>query len=129
MHRRTILFSVLCLIVTALLSSCSDGGKMEKLKGQEAESLIGFARQVVESAKRSPGDFRKMARDPKDASLRECYEALRTVELAEKPHWTAEKAPEKGQYYAKFTTAKGGRVFILAAKNAKGEWKFLYAGQ
>ncbi|MBP5181984.1 MAG: hypothetical protein J6331_03035 [Lentisphaeria bacterium] len=126
---KTTLFSVLCLIVAALFSGCSDGGKTEKLKGQEAGSLIGFAQKVLESAKRSPGDFRKMAHNPKDASIKECYESLRTVELAEKPQWTAEKAAEEGQYYAKFTTAKGGRVFILAAKNAKGEWKFLYAGQ
>ena len=101
----------------------------EKVKGKTEKELIDFARSVYDHAKAGRiREFASQVFDLKSSSLKESYDYLRYVQLAEKPEWSVEKHIGESGYYATFNTPGGTRAFMLIDRK-NNQWKFVYAGQ
>lgn len=101
----------------------------EVVKGKTESELIDFARSVYENVKAGKTrSFAAQAMDLKSRSLKESYEYLRYVRLAEKPEWHAEKRPGEEGFFVTFKTPDGSRSFMLLDRQ-NDQWKFVYAGQ
>ena len=105
------------------------GPSVEKIQGKTETELIDFARSVhanVQSGKIR--DFAGQVYNLKHAGLKESYEYLRFVKIADHPDWHVEKHPGENGYYATFKTPDGTRAFMLIDRK-DDRWKFVYAGQ
>ena len=105
------------------------GPSVETIKGKTETELIDFARSVhanVQSGKIR--DFAGQVYNLKHAGLKESYEYLRFVKIADHPDWHVEKHPGENGYYATFKTPDGTRAFMLIDRK-DDRWKFVYAGQ
>ena len=101
----------------------------EKVKGKTETEVIDFARSVYDNVKSGKiRDFAAQVSDLKSSSLKESYEYLRYVKLADKPEWSVEKHIGENGYYATFKTPDGTRAFMLIDRK-NNQWKFVYAGQ
>lgn len=101
----------------------------EKVEGKTEMELIDFARSVYNNVKSGKiRDFAAQVADLKSSSLKESYEYLRYVKLADKPEWSVEKHIGENGYYAMFKTPDGTRAFMLIERK-NSQWKFVYAGQ
>ena len=101
----------------------------EKIKGKTETDLIAFARSVYDNVKSGRiGDFAAQVIDRKHSGLKESYDYLRYVEVAEKPEWSVEKQSGIEGYFVTFKTQNGTRSYILVGQK-NNQWKFVYAGQ
>ena len=101
----------------------------EKVKGKTETELIDFARSVYDNVKAGKvRDFAAQVFDLKSSSLKESYEYLRYVKLADDPGWSVEKHLGENGYYTTFKTPNGTRAFMLIDRK-NDQWKFVYAGQ
>lgn len=101
----------------------------EKVKGKTETELIDFAKSVYGNIK--SGNMRAFAAqvyDLKHAGLKDSYDYLRYISLADHPDWSVEKRPGENGYFITFKTPDGTRAYILADQKNQ-QWKFIYAGQ
>jgi hypothetical protein len=127
----TLSLSLLCVafaIFSFVLFSGPDSELQDVSSGQEAEA-IEFSRNIMQNARAGKvREFIAQSRDPKDPGLRESYELLRNIALAQNPTRNVRRSESDGMYYANFMTETGGKILFLLA-NDNGQWKFIYAMQ
>lgn len=101
----------------------------EKVKGKTETELIEFARSVYDNVKSGRmRDFAAQVIDRKNSGLKESYEYLTYIKIADNPEWVVEKRPGMEGYFVTFKTPDGNRAFILIGQK-NNQWKFAYAGQ
>ena len=101
----------------------------EKVTGKTETELIDFARSVYDNIKAGKiRDFAAQVFDLKSSSLKESYEYLRYIKLADKPEWSVEKHIGENGFYITFKTPDATRAFMLVDRK-NDRWKFVYAGQ
>ena len=101
----------------------------EKVKGKTETELIQFARSVYDNVKSGrKRDFAAQVLDLKNSGLKESYEYLKYIAIADDPEWIVEKRSGIEGYFVTFKTPGGNRAYILVGEKNK-QWKFACAGQ
>ena len=101
----------------------------EKVEGKTKTELIRFARSVYDNVKAGrKRDFAAQAGDLNPSGLKESYDYLRQVALADDPEWIVEKRSGIEGYFVTFKTPGGNRAFILIGQK-DDQWRFACAGQ
>jgi len=101
----------------------------EKVEGKTETELIQFARSVYDNVKAGRNrDFAAQIMDRKQAGLKESYDYLKYIALADDPEWIVEKRSGIEGYFVTFKTPGGNRSYILVGQK-NDQWKFACAGQ
>ena len=101
----------------------------EKVEGKTETELIQFARSVYDNVKSGKKrDFNAQVLDRKNGGVKESYEYLKHVALADDPEWIVEKRSGIEGYFVTFKTPEGNRSYILVGQK-NDQWKFACAGQ
>lgn len=101
----------------------------EKVEGKTETELIQFARSVYDNVKSGRGrDFAAQVMDLKQSGLKESYEYLKYISIADDPEWIVEKRSGIEGYFVTFKTPGGNRAYILVGQK-DNRWKFACAGQ
>ena len=101
----------------------------EKVEGKTETELIQFARSVYDNVKSGRGrDFAAQVMDLKQSGLKESYEYLKYISIADDPEWIVEKRSGIDGYFVTFKTPGGIRSYILVEEK-NNQWKFACAGQ
>ena len=80
----------------------------EKVKGKTETELIEFARSVYGNVKSGKTrDFAAQVIDLKHSGLKESYEYLKYIKIADNPEWIVEKRPGIEGYFVTFKTPGG----------------------
>ncbi|MBQ9338221.1 MAG: hypothetical protein IJS14_13095 [Lentisphaeria bacterium] len=100
-----------------------------RIEGKIEKELIDFSRSVYDHVKAGKvRDFASQAFNLKSSSLKDSYDYLRYVRMAEKPEWIVEKHPGETGYFVTFKTSGGIRSY-MAVDRKNDQWRFVYAGQ
>ena len=101
----------------------------EKIKGKTETELIQFARSVYDNVKSGrTRDFAAQVMDLKNSGLKESYDYLKYIAIADDPEWIVEKRSGIEGYFVTFKTPGGNRSYILVGEK-NNQWKFTCAGQ
>jgi len=120
---------VIAVLAVGVRSFAAPAGNEEKPAREEVDGAIAFVGEVVEAAKSPHGrEFLKLAAEPGNPGLRECYPLVRAVKIGAKPDWKVSRRKDDGWFNVTFRPEDGGRMMVVLQQDA-GQWKFVYAAR